>query len=63
MRPRKALGKKNQGHPCNHKDFDRCVFRLDPSKVKVEAQEVGIVEFLIKPFAATELIAAVGRHI
>jgi FixJ family two-component response regulator len=30
--------------------------------VKVEAQEVGIVEFLIKPFAATELIEAVGRH-
>jgi CheY-like chemotaxis protein len=32
------------------------------SEVKVEAQEVGIVEFLIKPFAATELIEAVGRH-
>lgn len=32
------------------------------SEVKVKAQEVGIVEFLIKPFAATELIEAVGRH-
>ena len=32
------------------------------SEVKAEAQKVGIVEFLTKPFAATELIAAVGRH-
>ena len=32
------------------------------SEVKVEAQKAGIVEFLTKPFAVTELIAAVGRH-
>ena len=33
------------------------------SEMKVEAQKVGIVEFLTKPFAATELIEAVARHI
>jgi CheY-like chemotaxis protein len=30
--------------------------------MKAEAQKVGIVEFLTKPVAATELIEAIGRH-
>ena len=29
---------------------------------KTEAQKVGIVEYLTKPFASTELLAAIGRH-
>jgi CheY-like chemotaxis protein len=32
------------------------------SEVRVKAQEVGIVEFLTKPFAATKLVEAVERH-
>jgi CheY-like chemotaxis protein len=30
--------------------------------MKAEAQKVGIAEFLTKPVAAIELVAAVGRH-
>ena len=30
--------------------------------MRAEARKVGIVEFLIKPVAATELVAAIGRH-
>ena len=30
--------------------------------VKAAARKVGIVEFLTKPVAATELVAAIGRH-
>ena len=33
------------------------------SAMKTEAQEVGVVEYLTKPFASTELLAAIGRHI
>ena len=33
------------------------------SAMKTEAQKVGVVEYLTKPFAATELLAAIGRHI
>ena len=31
--------------------------------MKTEAQKVGIVEYLTKPFASTELLAAIERHI
>ena len=31
--------------------------------METEAQKVGIVEYLTKPFASTELLAAIGRHI
>jgi CheY-like chemotaxis protein len=36
---------------------------LTHSDMEAEAQKVGIVELLTKPVAATELIAAIGRHI
>jgi CheY-like chemotaxis protein len=30
--------------------------------METEAHKVGIVEYLTKPFASTELLAAIGRH-
>jgi CheY-like chemotaxis protein len=31
--------------------------------METEAQKVGVVEYLTKPFASTELLKAIGRHI